>query len=184
MGAVTELKHKFNSVWPLLDERTRRIMAASEAIGLGYGGVSMVRRACGLSRKAIAKGITEIQEQQPPLGNRIRRPGAGRKPITRSDPELLRALDSLIEGGTRGDPESPLRWICKSTRTLAAQLTQERHPISYVKVAQILHEQHFSLQSNLQDRGRRGSRGPGRAVPSYQRVRQKEPGQRDAGHFR
>jgi DDE family transposase len=115
---------------------------------LGYGGVSLVRRACGLSRKAIAKGITEIQEPQPPLGNRIRRPGAGRKQITRSDPELLRALDSLIEGGTRGDPESPLRWICKSTRTLAAQLTQERHPISYVKVAQILHDQHFSLQSN------------------------------------
>jgi hypothetical protein len=148
MGAFAQLKHKFNSVWPLLDERTRRIMAASEAIGLGYGGVSLVRRACGLSRKAIAKGITEIQEPQPPLGNRIRRPGAGRKQITRSDPELLRALDSLIEGGTRGDPESPLRWICKSTRTLAAQLTQERHPISYVKVAQILHDQHFSLQSN------------------------------------
>ena len=148
MGAFAQLKHKFNSVWPLLDERTRRIMAASEAIGLGYGGVSLVRRACGLSRKAIAKGITEIQEPQPPLGNSIRRPGAGRKQITRSDPELLRALDSLIEGGTRGDPESPLRWICKSTRTLAAQLTQERHPISYVKVAQILHDQHFSLQSN------------------------------------
>ena len=148
MGAIAELKHKFNSVWPLLDERTRRIMAASEAIGLGYGGVSMVRRACGLSRKAIAKGITEIQAQQPLLGNRIRRPGAGRKQITLSDPELLTALDSLIEGGTRGDPESPLRWICKSTRTLAAQLTRERHPISYVKVAQILHDQHFSLQSN------------------------------------
>jgi hypothetical protein len=148
MGAIAELKHKFNSVWPLLDERTRRIMAASEAIGLGYGGVSRVCRACGLSRKAIAKGITEIQAQQPFLGNRIRRPGAGRKQITLSDPELLTALDSLIEGGTRGDPESPLRWICKSTRTLAAQLTQERHPISYVKVAQILHDQHFSLQSN------------------------------------
>lgn len=148
MGALGELKHKFNSVWPLLDERTRRIMAASEAMGLGYGGVSRVRRACGLSRKAISKGITEIQEQQPLMGNRIRRPGAGRKQITRSDPELLTALDALIEGGTRGDPESPLRWICKSTRTLAAQLTRERHPISYVKVAQILHDQHFSLQSN------------------------------------
>jgi len=148
MVAFTELKHKFNSVWPLLDERTRRIMAASEAMGLGYGGVSLVRRACGLSRKAIAKGITEIQAQQPPMGNRIRRPGAGRKQLTLSDPELLTALDSLIEGGTRGDPESPLRWICKSTRTLAAQLTQQRHPISYVKVAQILHDQHFSLQSN------------------------------------
>ena len=104
MGAIAELKHKFNSVWPLLDERTRRIMAASEAIGLGYGGVSMVRRACGLSRKAIAKGITEIQAQQPLLGNRIRRPGAGRKQITLSAPELLTALDSLIEGGDAWRP--------------------------------------------------------------------------------
>ena len=148
MGSFAELKHKFHSVWPLLDERTRRIMAASEAIGLGYGGVSLVRRACGLSRKAIAKGITEIQAGEPPLGNRIRRPGAGRKALTQSDPELLAALDSLIEGGTRGDPESPLRWICKSTRALAAQLTKDHHPISNVKVSQILHDQHFSLQSN------------------------------------
>jgi hypothetical protein len=66
MGSFAELKHKFHSVWPLPDERTRRIMAASEAIGLGYGGVSLIRRACGLSRKAIAKGITEIQAGEPP----------------------------------------------------------------------------------------------------------------------
>ena len=123
-------------------------MAASEAMGMGYGGVSLVRRACGLSRKAISKGIIEIQAGESPSANRIRRPGAGRKKITISDPELLAALDPLIEGGTRGDPESPLRWICKSTRALAAQLTQDRHPISNVKVAQILHAQHFSLQSN------------------------------------
>jgi len=123
-------------------------MAASEAIGLGYGGVSLVRRACGLSRKAIAKGIREIQEGESPSEGRIRRPGAGRKKITVSDPSLLAALDPLIECGTRGDPESPLRWICKSTRTLAAQLTQQNHPISYVKVAQLLREQNYSLQSN------------------------------------
>jgi hypothetical protein len=123
-------------------------MAASEAIGLGYGGVSIVRRACGLSRKAIAKGILEIQEGESPSEGRIRRPGGGRKKITVSDPDLLASLESLIEGGTRGDPESPLRWICKSTRTLAMQLTQHHHPISYVKVAQILHDQNYSLQSN------------------------------------
>jgi len=123
-------------------------MAASEAIGLGYGGVSMVRRACGLSRKAIAKGIREIQGGESPAEGRIRRPGGGRKKITVSDPALLAALEPLIECGTRGDPESPLRWICKSTRTLAAQLTRQNHPISYVKVAQLLHEQNYSLQSN------------------------------------
>lgn len=148
MGRFTELKYKFSSIWPLLDERTRRIMAASEAIALGYGGVSLVGRACGLSRKAIAKGVLEIQAGHSPLENRVRRPGGGRKKITVSDPQLLAALEPLIEGGTRGDPESPLRWICKSTRLLAAQLTREQHPISYVKVAQLLHDQNYSLQSN------------------------------------
>jgi hypothetical protein len=148
MSYLVELTQKFRSVWPLLDERTRRIMAANEAIGLGYGGVTMVRRACGLSRKAIAKGILEIQVGESPPVGRIRRPGGGRKKITVSDPTLLAALAPLIECGTRGDPESPLRWICKSTRTLAAQLTKQNHPIGYVKVAQLLHEQNYSLQSN------------------------------------
>ena len=98
MSYIEALKQKFSSVWPILDERTRRIMAASEAIGLGYGGVSIVRRACGLSRKAIAKGIVEIQEGESPSEGRIRRPGGGRKKITVSDPDLLTALESLIEG--------------------------------------------------------------------------------------
>lgn len=142
------LWQKFRSVWPLLDERTRRIMAASEAIELGYGGISIVRRACGLSRKAIAKGIREIQEGQSPSEGRVRRPGGGRKKITVSDPTLVASLESLIDSETRGDPESPLRWICKSTRTLAAELTGQNHSISHVKVGQLLHEQNYSLQSN------------------------------------
>ncbi len=115
---------------------------------LGYGGVSLVRRACGLSRKAIAKGIREIQEGAVPLEGRIRRPGAGRKPITVSDPRLLAALEKMIDAETRGDPESPLRWICKSTRRIAAQLGRQKHPVSHVKVAQLLHDLHYSLQSN------------------------------------
>jgi hypothetical protein len=148
VGFIAMLAQKFRAVWPLLDERTRRIMAANEAIGLGYGGVSMVHRACGMSRKAIAKGIGEIESGDTPVAGRIRRPGAGRKSLTVSDPALVAALDGLIEGGTRGDPESPLRWICKSTRTLAAELCWQHHPISYVRVAQLLHEQNYSLQSN------------------------------------
>ena len=148
MSHLAELKQKFKSIWPLLDERTRRIMAANEAVGLGYGGVSFVRRACGLSRKSIAKGICELQEGACPPEGRIRRAGAGRKRITETDQGLLTALECLIDCGTRGDPESPLRWVCQSTRTLAAQLTQQSHPISYVKVAQLLHEQNYSLQSN------------------------------------
>src|SRR5580693_6307223 len=118
MDSLAELTAKFHSVWPLLDERTRRLMAASEAKALGYGGVSLVGRACGLSRKAIRKGIGEI-EAGVTWGGRIRRPGAGRKPITVSDPQLVDRLEASIEEQTRGDPESPLRWICKSTRAIA-----------------------------------------------------------------
>jgi len=145
---LAELTEKFRAVWPLLDERTRRILAANEAIGLGYGGVSVVHRACGLSRKAIDKGVREIQEGDCPAEGHIRRAGAGRKNITVSDPRLLRALDRLIDGETRGDPESPLRWICKSTRAIALPLRQQQHPVSHMKVAQLLHQQNYSLQSN------------------------------------
>jgi len=148
MSHLMELRRKFKSVWPLLNERTRRVLAASEARSLGYGGVTLVRRACGLSRKAITKGLREIQGGAKPAAERIRGPGGGRKRLTEANPGLLPALESLIESGTRGDPESPLRWICKSTRTLAAELTKKKHPVSYVKVAQLLHAQNYSLQSN------------------------------------
>jgi hypothetical protein len=148
MKIVTQLRQKFASVWSLLDERTRRLMAASEARTLGYGGISEVRRACGLSRKAIAKGMREIKEGTSVPPGRIRRPGAGRKKLIIHDPRLPAALDRLIDPETRGDPESPLRWICKSTRTLAAQLTRQKHTISHVKVSQLLKEQGYSLQSN------------------------------------
>jgi hypothetical protein len=121
-------------------------VAASEALTLPYGGVSAVHRASGLSRNAIARGIQEIRSKSRLEPGRIRRRGAGRKPATVKDPRLLAALDRLIEPGTRGDPESPLRWVCKSTRILAWELRNRRHPISHVTVAQLLHDQSFSLQ--------------------------------------
>ena len=142
------LKRKFRSAWPHLDERTRRIMAATEAVSLGYGGVSMVALACGLSRKAIGKGIREIQGGGKPLVGRIRRPGAGRKSITESDPRLVQTLEGLIDEQTRGDPESALRWICKSTRAIAQALGRQKHPVSHMKIAQILHDLDYSLQGN------------------------------------
>ena len=148
MRTFSQLQDKFASIWALWDERTRRLMAASEARILGYGGVSQVRRACGLSRKAITKGMQEIEQGTALPPGRVRRPGAGRKGIIVHDPCLPSALNRLIDPETRGDPESPLRWICKSTRTLAAQLTRRKHPISHVKVAQLLGEQGYSLQSN------------------------------------
>ncbi len=148
MEALSELKRKLGSIWPHLDERTRRLTAANEALSLGRGGISLVHRACGLSRKAILKGIREMDAGERLPEGRIRRPGAGRKAITVSDPQLLETLDEMIEGHTRGDPESPLRWICKSTRVIARALSKQKHPVSHVKVAQILHEQHYSLQGN------------------------------------
>ena len=105
----------------------------------------MVRRACGLSRKAISKGIREIEEGFAPIDGRIRRPGAGRKPLTVSDPGLVEQLEEMIEVQTRGDPESP--WICKSTRAIAKELARHKHPVSHTKVAQILHDLDY-LQSN------------------------------------
>jgi hypothetical protein len=141
------LRKKFDDIWWLLDEKQRRLMAASEARFLGYGGISKVHRACGLSRKAIAKGMQEIAEGIA-LPGRIRHPGGGRKKITVQDPHLLSALDRLIEPESRGDPESPLRWTCKSTRSLAVELTHRKHPLSHAKVAQLLRAQNYSLQSN------------------------------------
>ena len=134
--ALSELKRKLRSIWPHLDERTRRLTAANEAMSLGYGGVTLVHQACGLSRKAITKGIREISRDETPLAGRIRRAGAGRKALTVSDPELLETLDQMIEGDTRGDPESPLRWTCKSTRRLAAELTRQGYAVSHTLVAE------------------------------------------------
>ena len=142
------LSRKFAALLPLLDERARRLVAANEARSVGYGGISVICRASGLSRKAIAKGIRELTEGVCLPPGRIRRAGAGRKRITVRDPKLLNALACLIDPDTRGDPESPLRWTCKSTRTVAGHLAKGGHPISHVTVAQLLHEQGYSLQRN------------------------------------
>jgi hypothetical protein len=147
VSTLPELTAKFRAIWPHLDERTRRLTAASEAKALGYGGVTLVHRACGLSRKAIRKGIQEM-EAGVRLEGRIRRPGGGRKAITESDPKLVDRLEAIIEEQTRGDPESPLRWTCKSTRAIADALTRRKHPVSHTKVAQILHYEGYSLQGN------------------------------------
>ena len=148
MNSQSEISQRLASIWPLLDERTRRLFAANEAKVSGYGGISRVRRACGLSRKAIALGLRELDAGISLSVGRIRKAGGGRKRITTTDPKLLSYLEKLIEPETRGDPETPLRWICKSTRALAAQLTRQHHPISYVKVGQLLRGQGYSLQSN------------------------------------
>jgi len=123
------------------------MLAANEARQLGHGGVSKVSQACGLSRVTITKGMRELRSLPLEQG-RIRRPGAGRPSLLLVAPDLPRILEGLVEPLSRGDPESPLRWTCKSTRTLAAELTSQNHAISHEKVAQLLRQMDYSLQGN------------------------------------
>ena len=143
-----DIRRRFRRLSPALNERTRRLWAASEAKSLRRGGVSAVARATGVSRRAIATGFLELNDRRALASQRIRRPGGGRKRLTRADPELLDSLDHMVEPTARGDPMSPLRWTCKSIRKLAEQLTRQGHCVSYRTVAALLHEMGYSLQSN------------------------------------
>jgi hypothetical protein len=145
MTPTDAVEVRFARIWPHLDERARRMLAANEARQIGHGGVTRVSRACGLSRVTITKALHELDA--PPLApGRVRRPGAGRPSLLTLDPDLSETLEGLVEPLTRGDPDSPLRWTLKSTRTLAAELTAQRHPVSHEKVAQLLRQLNYSLQ--------------------------------------
>ena len=132
----------------VLDERSRRLLVAAESKAWGQRGVSAVSRATGVSRQVIRQGLAELQQPVVHPPGRIRRPGGGRKKAVEKDPTLAAELEKLVEPTTRGDPESPLRWTCKSVRKLAAELQRRGHKISYPVVAQLLHEMDYSLQGN------------------------------------
>ena len=136
MDTDAQLTQYFASLWSHLDEHARRLVAASKAVELGYGGISRVSRACGLSRVTLTKGVEELQAA-PLSAGRIRREGGGRHALTSDDPGLASALDGMVEPTARGDPESPLRWTCKSARVLASELTRRHHPVSHTKVTQL-----------------------------------------------
>lgn len=140
---------KFEVLARVLDERTRRLVAAAEAEMIGFGGVTAVAQASGLSRGTVIRGMAELKTApKPGRGQRIRRKGAGRKRTVDRDATLKRDLESLVEPVTRGDPESPLRWTRKSVRQLAAQLNRLGHQTSHRMVAEILHGMDYSLQAN------------------------------------
>ncbi len=146
------IKTKYDSLTPIMDERMRRHWAASEALALGWGGVSAVAQATGLSQTTIRTGIAELQSpvtwvDPAPDPQRVRRPGGGRKPLTETDPRLLRDLNKLLAASTRGDPQSPLRWTSKSSRRLAEELSRMGHPISFRTVTALLHDLDYSLQA-------------------------------------
>jgi len=151
MDTLMQLRQKFEVLAPFLDERQKRLWAGAEASVLGHGGITLVAEATGLSRPTVSAGLAEatVLRTDPESvldAVCVRQPGAGRKPLIEIDPTLLVDLDKLVNPTTRGDPESPLRWTCKSTTKLAQALQEMGHTVSPRKVAQLLKDLDYSLQ--------------------------------------
>src|SRR3954452_20383892 len=151
------VRRKFELLLPLMNERMRRHWAACEALTLQRGGVTLVAQATGLSRTTLWTGLRELRhpeevprEDLPP--QRSRHAGAGRPLLQATDPTLVKDLEALVDATTRGDPQSPLRWTCKSTRNLAEELRHQGHAVSYRTVAALLHDLDYSLQANRKTR--------------------------------
>ena len=147
-----------------MDERARRQWAAAEAVALGWGGVSTVALAIGMARNTVASGVKELEHRrrhpEDEVSFRQRAPGGGRRSASNVDPDLMHALVQLVDPATRGDPESPLRWTCKSTQKLADELAHQNHPITARTVAALLKRAGYSLQANR--KSREGSGHPDR----------------------
>jgi Rhodopirellula transposase DDE domain len=155
--AITIVRQKYQTLVPIMDERMRRRWAASEAVALGWGGITAVSEATGLSHTTIRLGIAGSHapgadpgaHPEPP---HVRRPGGGRKRLTEGDRTLLTDLETLVNPATRGDPQSPLRWTCKSTRNLAEALSGQGHRASHQTVARLLQASGYNLQVNRKNR--------------------------------
>ena len=154
------MRAKYKVLSAQLDERSLRLCAAADAKMFGYGGVSFVAEAAGLSRTTLYSGAAEWGTEEPPGRGRIRKPGGGRKPKAEIDETLLQDLDRLLDPVTRGDPMSPLRWTCKSTPKLATELKAKGHEVSQATVWRMLDELGYSMQSNR--KSREGGRHPDR----------------------
>jgi transposase len=140
------LRTKLAEVLPFLNEKQRRIVAASEAKSYGRGGVQTVARVTGISRQTIYHGLADLAKGS--VSDRIRRPGGGRKKLRVQNPDLVNKIEELVDEATRGDPESPLRWTSKSVRNVEKGLVETGYSVSYRTVARILNEQDYSLQAN------------------------------------
>jgi hypothetical protein len=153
---IEGIRQKFLALSPVMDERMRRQWAACEATVLGWGGVTVVAEATGLAWNTIKAGMRELSQRadhpDEPVAERIRRCGGGRKRLMETDPQLLEALEALVDPATRGHPESPLRWTCKSTTKLAEELTRQNHPVTDRTVAAMLKQAGYSLQANRKTR--------------------------------
>lgn len=152
LGVERQLTEKYESIASLLDERQRRRWLGIEARALGRGGVSAVARATGASRTTVTAAVAELAGGGDDSAGRVRRAGAGRPPVSQRDPAVVAALERLVDPTTRGDPESPLRWTSKSTRTLADELCAQGHSVAPRTVAKLLHESGYSLQATRKTR--------------------------------
>ena len=142
------IREKYQLLASELNERTLRLFAAAEAKSFGWGGISLVARAIEVSHDRISRGIQDLESEKKLYPDRIRRQGGGRKKQLELDPTLKKDIERLISPYTRGDPESPLRWTCKSVRKLAAELNRKGHSVSHSTVATLLREMNYSLQAN------------------------------------
>jgi hypothetical protein len=142
------IRDRFTALSPHLNERERRLLAATEAAAAGYGGIAAVSAATGIAVSTIGRGLKDLAEVSGLMPGRVRRAGGGRKPLVDRNPGLMDDLMALVEPGERGDPMSPLRWTCKSLRQLAAELVARGHQISRTVVGELLKAQKFSLQAN------------------------------------
>jgi transposase len=147
-SVVEWIRQKYVAVLGDLDERGRRRWAAAEARSLGWGGVSAVAQATGLSDRTVRKGVCELDDLEVVSWDRQRKVGGGRRSLEINHPEIVFALERIVDSSTRGDPMSPLRWICKSTRSIAEELNRQGFTVSHTKVAELLREKGYSLQAN------------------------------------
>ena len=156
-STVATIRDKYRMLASALDEKTRRLWAVSEATSVGWGGVSIVSEATGIAHTTIRRRVHDLESAALSTDEivetrRIRRVGAGRKNVLETDPRICAALESLIEPGTRGDPQSVLKWTCKSTRRLSRELNQQGHPIGPTTVRALLHHLDYNLQANRKTR--------------------------------
>ncbi|HTB46452.1 MAG TPA: ISAzo13 family transposase, partial [Acetobacteraceae bacterium] len=157
---VAAIRSRFATLSPFLDERARRLVAASEAKAAGYGGIAAASVATGVARSTIGRGLAELTKRHDDQPSRVRRPGAGRKPATMKQPGLLAALQDLVTSAIRGDPEAALLWVSRSQRHLAEALSERGFTVSHKLVGRLLAGLGFSLQAN--HKTREGSHHPDR----------------------
>ena len=152
MVDLAAIKARLDALAPFLDERGRRLFAASEARAAGRGGIEAVSRATGIARSTIGRGLADLRAGAEALGTRVRRAGGGRKPATKTQPVLLEALDDLVQSSIRGDPEAPMRWVSRSQRHLSAALAERGFAAGQKLAGRLLRRLGFSLQANRKTR--------------------------------